>query len=37
MWVHEKELERFNRLELTDRERQLILYENAKNFLGLED
>ena len=37
MWIHEKELERFNRLELTGSERQLILYDNAKKFFGLEE
>lgn len=35
MWRHDEELERFNKLDLTEKERSLILYENAKEFLKL--
>lgn len=36
MWIHEEELDRFNRLDLTEKERRLILYGNAKRLLKLE-
>ena len=35
MWEHAGELERFNRIDLTSRQRELILYKNAKMLLGL--
>ena len=35
MWDHKEELERFNKLSLNDREREMILYENAAGLLGL--
>ena len=35
MWSHEEELKRFNRLKLSENDKELILYENAKNLLGL--
>lgn len=34
MWSAKDELERFNRLPLTDRERRLILSENARRLIG---
>jgi len=36
MWDSASEMEYFNRLDLTDEERSLILYENAAKLLGLE-
>lgn len=36
MWRHDEELERFGKLPLTEKERQMILYENAAKLLGLE-
>ena len=36
MWESESEMEFFNRLDLTDRERSQILYENAARLLKLE-
>ncbi|WP_458403737.1 amidohydrolase family protein [Methanobrevibacter sp.] len=36
MWESESEMEYFNRLDLTDDERELILYKNASKLLGLE-
>jgi predicted TIM-barrel fold metal-dependent hydrolase len=36
MWSHEEELKRFNRLDLTEEERRLILSGNAKRLLKLE-
>ena len=35
MWDHVGEYERFNRLDLTDEEREMILYRNAEALLGL--
>ena len=35
MWDHEEELERFNRLDLTDEEREMIFHKNAEKLLGL--
>lgn len=35
MWTAEEELKRFSKLPLTKREREMILYENAKNLLKL--
>jgi uncharacterized protein len=35
MWMHEDEMERFNRLGLNSEERELILYRNAARLLGL--
>lgn len=35
MWDHEGEFERFNRLELTENEREAILHKNAERLLGL--
>lgn len=35
MWDHQEELERFNRLPLTQEEREAILYKNAIDLLGL--
>lgn len=35
MWDHQEELERFNRLPLTQEEREAILYKNAMDLLGL--
>lgn len=37
MWSFEPEMERFNKLELTDNEREMILYRNAEKLLGLRD
>ena len=37
MWHHEEELERFMRLELTEDERDAILWRNAAKLLGLEE
>lgn len=34
MWSAKEELERFNRLPLTDRERELVLSENVRRLLG---
>lgn len=36
MWLHEEELERFNKLGLTEEERRLILSENACKLLAME-
>ncbi|HEX9059894.1 MAG TPA: amidohydrolase family protein [Clostridia bacterium] len=36
MWSHEEELQRFYNLELTDEERELILWKNASKLLNLE-
>lgn len=35
MWDHAEELERFNKLALNDREREMVLWENAAKLLGL--
>ena len=35
MWDHEEELERFNRLDLSDEEREMILHKNAEKLLKL--
>lgn len=35
MWDHEDEFARFNQLDLSSQERDLILYKNAKVFLGI--
>ena len=35
MWDHEEEMERFNRLDLTEEERELILHKNAEKLLKL--
>lgn len=35
MWDHEDELQRFNQLDLTQEEKEMILYKNAKGFLGI--
>ncbi len=35
MWDHEEELERFNRLDLTDEEREMIFHKNAEKLLKL--
>lgn len=35
MWDHQEELERFNKLPLTEEEREAILYKNAVDLLGL--
>ena len=37
MWKHDDEFERFNKLELTEQEKELILYKNAANLLGLSE
>ncbi|MDP4179639.1 MAG: TatD family hydrolase [Bacillota bacterium] len=37
MWSHEDEMERFNKLQLSDYERQLILWENASRLFGIDD
>ena len=37
MWDHAEELERFNALDLTDGEREMILWKNAAEFLNLEE
>lgn len=36
MWESESEMEYFNKLDLTDDEREMILYKNAAKLLGLE-
>ena len=36
MWRHKEELERFNRLPLTVREREMILSGNALKFFNLD-
>jgi predicted TIM-barrel fold metal-dependent hydrolase len=36
MWESISEMEYFNRLDLTDKERSLILYENAAKLLNLD-
>ena len=35
MWDHEGELERFNRLDLTEEEREMIFHKNAEKLLKL--
>lgn len=35
MWIHEQELKSFNTLKISDKEKENILYYNAKNLLGL--
>lgn len=35
MWNHEGEFERFNKLDLSDKEKEAVLYTNAKNLLNL--
>ena len=37
MWDHKEELERFNRLNLTQEEKDAILYKNALKLLGMEN
>ncbi len=37
MWDHQEELERFNKLNLTQEERDAILYKNALKLLGMEN
>lgn len=37
MWDHTEELKRFNQLTLTDKERSMILHENAYRLLGIEE
>ncbi len=37
MWCGQEELERFMALDLTDEERDKILYKNAAKFLGIEE
>ena len=37
MWDHVEELERFNKLELSPNEREMILYGNAAKMLGIEN
>jgi predicted TIM-barrel fold metal-dependent hydrolase len=36
MWSHEEELQRFYNLDLTDEERELILWKNASKLLNIE-
>ena len=36
MWSFEPEMERFNRIDLTDSEREMILYQNAQKLLGID-
>lgn len=36
MWESDSEMEYFNKLDLTDDEREMILYKNASKLLGLE-
>lgn len=36
MWKADEELERFNKLDLTDNEKELILAKNIKNFLNID-
>lgn len=36
MWSHEEELERFYKLDLTDEERELILWKNASKLLNID-
>ena len=36
MWDHKGEYERFNRLNLTDAEREKILHQNAETLLHLD-
>ena len=36
MWSHEEELQRFYNLDLTDEERELILWKNASRLLNIE-
>ncbi len=35
MWTAAEELERFSRIPLTEREREMILHENIENFFGI--
>lgn len=35
MWSFEAEIERFNKIDLTDTEREMILYKNAEKLLGI--
>ena len=35
MWDHEGELERFNRLDLTEEEREMIFHKNAERLLKI--
>ena len=35
MWRHKDEIERFNKLEITDEERQMILSGNALKFFNI--
>ena len=35
-WTHESELELFDKLDLTEKEREQILYGNAAKLLGIE-
>ena len=36
MWDHKEELERFNQLDLTEEEREAILYKNAMKLLNMK-
>lgn len=36
MWLHEEEIQRFNKLNLTTKERELILWKNAAKLLNIE-
>ena len=36
MWESTSEMEMFNKIDLTEEERNLILYENAAKLLGLK-
>ena len=36
-WTHESELELFDKLDLTEEEREHILYGNAAKLLGIEE
>ena len=35
MWDHEEELERFNRLDLNEEEREMIFHKNAEKLLNI--
>ena len=37
MWEARAEMERFDKIDLTEEEKDLILYRNAARFLGLEE